>query len=202
MARSLPPQLGDGGTGKVLDWSIPLLVDGQSIQIQGELFRTEPPSILPYVALGVLVAAGVALAMYRVRFAAAALLLLASLFAFALSLVEQLSIPVDAGRRISFFAIPALAALCALVASARPRSIYAFVLKVACALTLPLWAFLNASVLTNAYLPGDVAPVAMRAAVVAAGATVFAFVVIDLPRELHAAAARNADLIRRDLQED
>ncbi|HUP72659.1 MAG TPA: hypothetical protein VM282_06390 [Acidimicrobiales bacterium] len=202
MARSLPPQLGDNGAGKVLDWSIPLLVDGQSVQIQGQLFRTSPPSVVPYVALGIVAAAAAALAMHRVRFVAAALLLLVSLFAFALSLVEQLSIPVAAGRRISFFAIPALAALCALAAFARPRSIYAFVLKVACALTLPLWVFLNASVLTNAYLPGDVAPIAMRAAVVVAAATVFAFVVIDLPRELRAAAARNAALIRRDLQED
>ena len=202
MVRSLPPQLNGKDTGKVLDWNIPLLVDGQSVQIRGELFRSAPPSVLPYLALGVVAAAAAALAMRRVRFVSAALLLLASLFALVVSLVEQLSIPTGAGRRVSFFVIPALAAGCALISTVRPRSIYAFVLKVAAALILPLWVFLNLNTLTNARLPGDVAPIVMRAGVVAAAATVIAFAATDLPRELRAAAARNAALARRDPLED
>jgi hypothetical protein len=198
MAHSLPPQLNGKDTGKVLDWNIPLLVGGQSVQIQGELFHTAAPSAFPYLALGVVAAAAAALAMRRARFVPAALLLIASLFAFFVSLVEQLSIPTGAGRRISFFVIPALAAGCALISMVRPRSIYAFVLKVATALILPLWVFLNDDTLTNARLPGDVAPIAMRVGVVAAAATVIAFAAIDLPRELRAAGARNAALARHD----
>ena len=202
MARSLPPQLDGNGAGKVLDWSIPLLVAGQPVQIQGQLFRRAAPSIFPYLALGVVAAAAAALAMRRVRFVAVALLLLVSVGAFAVSLAEQLSIPSAAGRRISFFVIPALAAVCVLVAAVRPRSVYAFVLKVACALIMPMWVFLNVNTLTNARLPGDIAPIVMRTCVVAAAAIVVAFVIIDLPRELRAAAQRNAVLIRRDLLED
>lgn len=184
MVRSLPPQLDGKDTGKVLDWSIPLLIDGQSVEIRGELFRRAAPSILPYLAAGIVAVAAATLAMRRARFAAGALLLLTSIFAFAVSILEQLSIPAGAGRRISFFVIPALAALCALVSVAWSRSIYAFVLKVACALILPLWVFLNAPALTNAHLPGDVAPTAMRVAVVFAAAAVVAFAATDVPREL------------------
>ena len=160
------------------------------------------PSILPYLVLGVAAAAAAALAMHRVRCVAAALLALVSIVAFAVSLVEQSSIPSAAGRRVSFFVIPALAAMCGLVALVRPRSVYTFVLKVASALIIPLWVFLNAKTLTNARLPGDVAPIVMRCCVVAAAATVVAFVVIDLPRELRAAGQRNAALMRRELVED
>jgi len=150
MVRSVPPQLDGKSTGKVLDWNIPLLVNGQSVQIQGALFRSAPPSPLPYLALGIVATAGAALAMWRARFAAAALLFFISGFAFVVSLIEQLSIPAAAGRRISFIVIPMLSALCALVALGRSRSIYAFVLKVACALIMPLWIFLNAKALNNA----------------------------------------------------
>ena len=182
MVRSAPPQLNGKSTGKVLDWNIPLLVNGQSAQIQGALYRSAPPSMLPYVALGIVGTAGAALAMWRSRLAAAALFLLVSVFALVVSLIEQLSIPVAAGRRVSFIVIPMISALCALVALGRARSVYAFVLKVGCALIMPLWIFLNAKALTNARLPGDVAPAALRAAVVAAAAVVIAFVAIDLPR--------------------
>ena len=194
MAHSLPPQLNGKSTGKVLDWTIPLLVNGQSAEIKGELYRRAPPSTLPYLAIGIVGAVAGALAMRRARFAAAALLSVVSLLAFGTSLAEQMSIPAGAGRRVSFFVIPALSALCGLIAVARPRSIYAFVLKVACALTLPLWVFLNAKVLTNARLPGDVSPVALRIAVAAAAAAVIAFAAVDLPRELRAAGVRNAAL--------
>jgi hypothetical protein len=202
MVQSVPPQLNGESSGKVLDWNIPLTVDGQSVQIQGALYRSKPPSPVPYLALGIVATVGAAIAMWRARIAAAALLLLISAFAFVVSVIEQLSIPVAAGRRTSFIVIPLLSALCALVALVRSRSNYAFVLKVACALIMPLWIFLNAKALTNARLPGDVAPIALRTAVVAAAATVIAFAVIDLPRELRAAAARNAALTRRELLED
>jgi hypothetical protein len=68
------------------------------------------------------------------------------------------------------------------------------VLKVACALIMPLWVFLNAKMVSSARLPGDVAPILLRASVVVAAGTIIAFAAIDLPRELRAAAARNAAL--------
>ena len=198
MVRSLPPQLSGQSTGKVFDWTIPLLVNGQSAAINGELYRRAPPSLLPYLALGVVGAAAAAFAMRRTRFAGAALLTLVSLLAFAVSLAQQWSIPAVAGRRVSFYVIPALSAICGLAALVRPLSIYAFVLKVACALILPLWIFLNAETLTRARLPGDVSPIAVRTAVVFAAAAVIAFAAIDVPRELRAAAVRNAALDRFD----
>ena len=198
MLQSLPPQLNGKSTGKVEDWTIPLLVNGQAAQINGALYRHAPPSVLPYLAGGIIAAVIAALAMRRTRFAAAALLAIVSILAFAVSLADQLSIPAAAGRRMSFYVIPALAALCALVALVRPRSIYAFVLKVACALIVPLWVFLNAKTLTTARLPGDVTPTVVRTVVVLASAMVIAFAATDLPRELRAAAARNAALRQAD----
>ena len=192
MAHSLPPQLNGKSTGKVLDWTVPLLVNGQSVQITGELYLRGAPSTLPYLALGIIGAVAAAFAMRRARFAAAALFSVVSLLAFAISFIEQTSIPTAAGRRVSFFIIPALSAICAIVAMIRPRSIYAFVLKVACALIMPLWVFLNAKALSSARLPGDVSPIALRVTIVAAAATVIAFAAIDFPRELRAAAAHNA----------
>ena len=198
MTHSLPPQLNGKSTGKVLDWNIPLLVNGQAAAINGELYRRAPPSSLPHLVLGILGAVAAAFAMRRARFAAAVLLSLVSLVGFVVSLTEQLSIPAGAGRRVSFYIIPALSAICGLVALARPRSIYAFVLKVACALIMPLWVFLNAKALTNARLPGDVSPIALRVTVVGAAATVVAFAVIDFPRDLRSAAVRKAALNQVD----
>jgi hypothetical protein len=197
MARSTPTQLA-GGQGKVIDWTIPLLVDGKSVQVKGELYRTAPPSVVPYLIAGLVAAAVAALAMRRVRAIAAALLLAVSLAAVVVSIVEQLSIPAAAGRRLSFIVIPAMAAACAIVALGWRRSIYGFALKAAAGLILPLWIFLNLKVLTHSHLPGDAAPVMMRGAVTAAAAAVIAFVVIDVPRELRAVALQNEALDRID----
>ena len=188
MVRSLPPQLAGRSEGKVLDWSVPLLVGDKPVTISGELYRRTPPSVVPYVAIGFVVTAAAAVAMRRFRGGAAALLLVVALLAFTLSLVEQLSIPAAAGRRVSLIVIPALAGVCTLAALGRPRSVYALALKSACALIMPLWIMLNAKALSNARLPGDVSPVALRLTLVSATAIVVAFAAIDLPRELRLAA--------------
>ena len=196
MVRSLPPQLRGSSEGKVFDWEVPLRVDGQPVSIRGELTRSSPPSILPYVALTLAAFGAAAMAIRRIRWTAAALLALVSVSAFVVSSGDQLSIPPAAGRRLSFITIPALAGICALVACTRRRSIYAFPLKAASALIVPIWIAFNYGALRNARLPGDVAPVAMRTVVAVATAVVVAFALFDVPRELREAAARNAALVR------
>lgn len=193
MAHSAPPQLAGGG-GKVLDWTIPLVIDGRAVEVQGELFRDSPPSVLPYVIAGLVAAALAAIAIRRTNIAAAVLLALVSVTATIVSVIEQLSIPVAAGRRLSFIVIPALASACAIVALGWRRSIYGLALKASAALILPLWVFLNAKALTHAHLPGDVAPLVMRVAVTAAAAAVVAYVVIGAPRELRAVASTSGAL--------
>jgi hypothetical protein len=191
MTRSTPPQLAGRSAGKVLDWTIPLLVDGNPVQIEGELFRTKPPTLLPSLALGLVVAVVAAIAMRRWTVGGAVLLAVA-LAATIASAVDQLSIPAAAGRRSSLIIIPALAAACAIVSIARRRSHYSFALEAAAALILPMWVLLNAKALTRAHLPGDFSPSAMRITLVAAAGAVLAFVAIEAPRQLRAAAQRNA----------
>jgi hypothetical protein len=194
MAKSPAPTIDGGSTGKVLDWTIPLLVDGSQVQIKGALYRSESPSLVLPIALGTLSTIAGVLLMRRFRGAPALLLLVVAVAATVVSAIDQLSIPAAAGRRVSFIVIPALAAACAIVAWGRRRSIYAIALKAAAALILPLWVVLNAKALTRAHLAGALDPVALRAAVVAAVAAVVAFVVVDAPRELRAAARDNAEL--------
>ena len=193
MAKTVPSQL-DGGAGKVLDWHIPLLVNGDSVHVRGELFRTEPPSVVPYLVAGITAAVVAAVVMRRFRASTAAVLFAVAFAAVVVSSIDQLSIPAAAGRRVSHIVIPALAAAGAIVALGWRRTLYGFALKAAAALILPLWVFLNADALTHAHLPGDVAPILLRGAVTAAAAVVVAFAVIDLPHELRAASLHNAAL--------
>jgi hypothetical protein len=193
MAKTTPPAIGGGSSGKVLDWTIPLVVDGTAVQINGELHRSASPSLVVPIAIGVVATAGAALAMRRSHRAAALLLFITALAATVVSAIDQFSLPAAAGRRVSYVVIPALATACAIVALVRRRSIYAFALKAAAALVLPMWIVLNANALRRAHLPGDLSPVVMRLSLIAAVAAVVAFVVVDAPREVQAAARRNAD---------
>jgi hypothetical protein len=197
MAKSTPPTIEGGSTGKVLDWTIPLVVDGASVQINGELHRSAAPSLVLPIAGGVLATVAGGLLMRRSRRAPAVVLLVVALAATVVSAIDQLSIPAAAGRRMSYIVIPALAAACAIVALGRSRSIYAFALKAAAALILPMWIVLNAKALTRAHLPSDLSPAAIRLSLVASVAAVVAFFVIDAPRELQEAARRNAELARQ-----
>ncbi len=66
MSRSLPPQVGDREQAtKIQDWTVPLLVGGRRVAVQGELYwrpRVEPGPTAPLAALGVVVLVGLIVA--------------------------------------------------------------------------------------------------------------------------------------------
>jgi hypothetical protein len=189
-----PSQLNGASSGPVFDWTVPVTIDGAAATIKGDLYLREAPSKLPYVALGALAFAVFAGLMWWRRRSTALVLAACSLAAFVASLADQLSIPAAVGRQFSLYFTPGIALVCALVALARPSGKYAAVLRIGAALVLPLWIFRYTAVLSNAVLPGDVSPVAMRAVVVVAIAALLAFVVVEVPRELRGAAPRSESI--------
>ena len=59
----LGPRSGEtAGAGRIGGWSIPIVVDGKASAIQGSLWRSTRPSILPWLVLGLLAFCGVAAA--------------------------------------------------------------------------------------------------------------------------------------------
>ncbi len=187
-----PAGCSGASTGKAFDWSVPLQVDGAAVTIHGDLFLKASPSALPWLALGVIafVAFG-ALLMWR-RSLAAVVLAACALLAFVISFADQQSLPAAAGRQFSLYVTAGIAALCALAAALRPRSKYANVLKIACALVLPLWIVRYASSLTKAVLPGDVSPLLVRSTVALAAAVVLAYAAVEIQHEVRSAEPNDA----------
>lgn len=178
-----PPQLAGASSGKVFDWTVPLLVDGRSTMVHGDLVLLDPPSIVPTVVLGTIALVIFAIAMRWRRRASAIILAAAALAATIVSFLDQQSIPAGAGRQFSLYFTPAVAFACAVAAAVFTRSKYAMVLRLAAAAILPLWFLRNLGVLDHAVLPGDLTPAVLRATVAVTIAAVLAYLAVDLARE-------------------
>ena len=170
MAATEPPQLAGADTGRIMDWQpIPLLVDGTPASLHGELVREAPPALAPWLAVSLVVAAAaVASGWRRPTTGTAAALLAAAGLALVTSLVAELGVPAETGRRWAVVAVAALAAVCALAAVARPRSRLAPTLVLGAGLVLVLWLSLRWGVLRHAVLPTPTAAWLQRAAVAGA----------------------------------
>jgi len=154
MSEAEPPSLAGADAGKIQDWSLDVVVDGAPVVVHGELTREPAPSPWPWLGLAVVAGAATFAAGWRwPRRGPAVALAAAGGLAAVTSLLAELDLPAATGRRWSFVAIPALAALCALGAAVAPRSRYALALLAASAVVLPLWIGLRWSALVNAVLP-------------------------------------------------
>jgi hypothetical protein len=167
MGKAKPPQLGTAATGKVDDWTVPLLVDGTPVTVQGTLELTAAPTPLPWLGLAVIFTATLYLLARRFSPIATlgAAMLFAGAFAGAVAVAGQLGLPDVAGRRPSLYIIPDIVALCGLGAVILRQKPSAIALLAGAALTFPLWIVLNAGVLTHAVAPTDIDETLQRATI-------------------------------------
>jgi hypothetical protein len=162
----------DAEPGQVLlPWVLPLTVDGQPVEVRGELVVEAEPAWWPWLLAVVVAAGGVWLAVrgrpgWRTALVAVALGVAGAL-ALTVAAVEQLSFPAEAGRRLLPVALPAFALACVLatgIATALRRAQVALVVALAAVATVAAWAVLRVDVFTKPVLPTDLSPTLDRAA--------------------------------------
>lgn len=160
MSPARPDGVDPGET--VLDWEVPLVVDGREATVAGTLTLEPSPSPLPWVALAAVIAAvGFVVVRRRVALIAAAAAV-AAVAALAVGLGELVAIPPEAGRNPFVVAIPVaglVGAVTAYVARHRPVNVPALA-AAACALG---WAALRWQVLVRPVLPTNLPPAIDRA---------------------------------------
>jgi hypothetical protein len=142
--------------GGVYDpWRVPIVVDGERVEVQGTLTYEEAVSPLPWLALAGAVGLGVAwLGRRRAVVVAAGILLVASAAAVVVGRADGAATP-DGGANPLLWALPAVAlaaAAVALVPRLRGTAVVAVLASVA---ALSGWALLRFAVLTKPVLPAD-----------------------------------------------
>ena len=160
-------QDGAAFTGE-LAWSVPLTVDDVAVTIDGRLVRVDPPSPLPYLAVGAVVAVLTWLAgRRRARLVAAIALIVASALATATGAIEWLSLPGSVARNAGVFLLPLVAGLVAGLGLVLRRRTPTLVALLASVLLLSGWLAFRWSILTRSVLISDLAPVIDRVALAA-----------------------------------
>jgi hypothetical protein len=176
---SRPPQVvADDGTvdlgGPEGRWEIVLLVDGEPTTVRGRLVLLDPPSPLPWAALGLgVAAAGVVVAGRQRRLPAALLAAVAVVGALAAlaSWLERRAAPAGSGATIVGIAIAATAVVAALLALAGPARIRLGATAAAAA-ALVGWGLTRTDALVRAVLPTPTPALDRLATALALGAGV------------------------------
>ena len=172
MAPNAPPAVERGGS---FDWNgtVPLLVDGERVEVAGVIHYREAVSPLPWIGAGLLLAAvGIFALRNRTRIGAA----VAAAAALAATFVAWATLdaaPSGVGASSLPLVVAVVAAVlgvAALVAGARHRPI----ILLAVAAALGSWGLFRFSVLTEPVLPTDLPFAVDRAATVAALAVAIA----------------------------
>jgi hypothetical protein len=151
-----PVERGERVGGQYGPWVVPLLVDGERVEVQGFLAYEEVPSPIPWIAVGVVVLAGLVAAGRRaspVRVASVALLIV-SAAAVVVGRADFAGTP-DNGANPLLWILPVVAAGAAAAAVVRARKASAVVLALASVATLSGWALLRLQVLTKPVLPTE-----------------------------------------------
>jgi hypothetical protein len=193
MGKALPPQLDGAESGVVYDdWQVPIVVDGTATIVHGRLVRDAPPSPLPWLGVAVAVAVAIALVAQRAGrlVVPATALLVASLVALVVSATGQFGLPVEAGRQTHLVILPVIAGLAAGGAILLRRTPSGVALVAGAALTLPLWVFGMAGVLTNAHGATSAAVGLERFAVTLAIGAVGAATLVAVLHEVRSLRAR------------
>lgn len=149
---------------EVQSWTVPLLVDGAPVTVEGVLRLEEPVSALPWVAVGLVGAAATVLAgRGRSTTVAAAVVTAAAAAAVAAGAGEYLVTPDGAGANPLLVVLPALALVAALAGLVFRRTRLAVIGTLAAVATLGGWAMLRLGVLVHPVLPTELPFVADRA---------------------------------------
>lgn len=160
------------------DWKVPMIVDGTTVTVHGQLFYANTVSPIPWFALAILVAAAaVFIGRGKSTFVAGLAVLLASVGALEVGIVAYRSIPSVAGPNPLEIALPAVATLAALAGALLHRKSLGVVCILGAVAALAGWAFMRIAVLLHPILPTD-SPFALdrAATAVALGCSVAAAV--------------------------
>jgi hypothetical protein len=175
MAPSVPRQV-DPAAGEpqpVMDWQVPVLVDGTSLTVSGELLWVPGPSpVVPVGAAAVALLGAVALAWARPSWVPAAVAI-AGVLTLGVGLTKTTRLPTGADADPFLVVLPvlALAAVALGLAlgrrAARPA---ATIVTTAGGLPLLVWVVLQAGALTRPIVPGPLSVTPVRSVLVAAAA--------------------------------
>ena len=168
MSPSLPPGVDPAADAAqpVLDWRIPMSVDGQDVEVVGELvWHPGPSPVWPVLAAAVALLGGVGLA--RSERALAPALAGAGLLAGGLGIATTWSLPTGADIEPALLVLPGtlLAVLAAAWASRRQSPTRARWLVLAAGVPAVVWGIVQIGALTRPMVPGPVPVEAVRAAV-------------------------------------
>lgn len=166
MAPNAPPAVGRGGT---FEWSgtVPLLVDGERIEVSGRIRYHEDVNPLPWIAVGLVVAGALGYALRGRSRAGAGLAGAVSVAATIVAWGTWDAAPAGVGASVLPLVVAATAVVLSGAAVIAPNRIRP-VLLLAVAAILGAWGLLRFGVLTNPVLPTDLPFAADRAATVAA----------------------------------
>ena len=172
MAPDAPPAVPRGAS---FDWSgtVPLLVDGERVEVSGVIHYREDVSPLPWIGAGLVVAAGGAVLLRRRGSLSAGVGIVVGAAAATVAWATWDTAPAGVGAS----PLPIIVAAVALVMSAAALLVpsrYRPILLLAVAATLGSWGLLRFAVLTNPVLPTRLPFGADRAATVAAIAAAIA----------------------------
>jgi hypothetical protein len=162
MSPDAPPSVqGGGGSGKVQDWNVPFVVDGEQAAVFGTLDKVAGTSPLPWLALALVVGGGGwFLGRRKVSVAVPAMTVAGGLIATYVGFREVASQPAAAGASPLPVVLGAIALALALVGAglgARGKAVAADLCGLASAAALGGWVLLRFAVLSNPVLPTDLA---------------------------------------------
>jgi len=172
MAPNAPPAVPRGDS---FDWSgvVPLVVDGERVEVSGVIHYREDVSPLPWIGAGLVAAAGGFFLLRGRSRLAAAVGAVGAVAAAAVAWATWDTAPSGVGVSPLPVIVAAVALGLSVVALLVPHR-YRPILLLAVAATLGSWGLLRFAVLTNPVLPTDLSFTADRAATVAAMAVAVA----------------------------
>lgn len=138
------------------DWKVPMIVDGTTVTVHGQLFYAKSVSPIPWFGLAIVVAAAaVLIGRGKSTFVAGLAVLLAAVGALEVGIVAYRSIPSVAGPNPLEIALPAVATLAALAGVLLHKKSLGVVSILAAVAALAGWAFMRIAVLLHPILPTD-----------------------------------------------
>lgn len=150
LPRTITP---DDGQQTVLDWQIPLHIDGTPAMVRGDLLWMPARTPLTEAAAGLLLAAGMAAAARRTQRLNAGAAAAGAAALTAVAAGQAAAQPGDLTAHLLELAVPATALTAALAGLALPRPDLAEIATLAAATLTGLWALLRLSTLWLPVLP-------------------------------------------------
>ncbi|MFA9431644.1 hypothetical protein [Egicoccus sp. AB-alg2] len=177
MSPSLPPQVDPsaGSPQPVMDWTVPVEVDGQTVEITGTLSWVPGPSPLVSALLVVLAVALAAAVVLRRPSAAAGLTLVGAVVAVGVGVTKVVGLPAGADGEPMLLVLPGITLALlgmglALSRRADGADTRGALVTAAAGIPLLVWAVLQFGALTRPIVPGPLPVGAVRVAVALTGA--------------------------------